>query len=208
MISTTTARRTSGTPCPTPWPPRPGGQLKAKGWTAGLPWGFEVRLSHKVDCALEGPGDGRSLRDWVRLGVVRVTGEPFPARLLDAQAYLMSPGGTHGPIFLATENFKVIRAYNTSDLYAVFVGHLGDRIAGGGDFATPWRGIGQLPTAEIEETQERLRKHGFDIEKIDGKIGSNTRRQIGMFQRKSGLAVDCWPGAATLARLRAGDVPR
>ena len=46
----------------------------------------------------------------------------------------MSPAGTYGPQFLASENFKVIRLYNTSDLYALFVGHLSDRIRGGGDF--------------------------------------------------------------------------
>ncbi len=177
-------------------------QLKSKGWTLGLPWGFEVTLPAKVDCAYEGPTEARPLSDWARLGVVRTGGKPFPAQHVNASAYLMSPGGTHGPIFLVTDNFKVIRAYNTSDLYAVFVGHLADRIAGGGDFATPWRGIGQLPTVEIAETQERLKARGFGISIVDGMIGSNTRRQIGLFQRASGLAVDCWPGAETLSRLR------
>ena len=66
------------------------------------------------------------------------SGQPFPAALQDKSAYLMSPGGAYGPSFLVTENFKVMRAYNTSDLYAVFVGHLGDRIAGVADFDTPW----------------------------------------------------------------------
>ncbi len=183
-------------------------QLKSKGWILGLPWGFEVTLPAKVDCALEGPGDARSLGEWAKLGVTQTGGKPFPDKLRDQPAYLMSPGGTHGPMFLATENFKVIRAYNTSDLYAVFVGHLGDRIAGGGDFVTPWRGIGQLPTAEIEETQQRLKERGFAIGLIDGKIGSNTRKQIGLFQRASGMAVDCWPGSATLARLRASVATR
>ncbi len=42
----------------------------------------------------------------------------------------MMPSGAYGPAFLATENFKVIRLYNTSDLYALFVGDLADRIAG------------------------------------------------------------------------------
>ncbi len=177
-------------------------QLKSKGWTFGLPWGFEVELPAKVDCALEGPTEARPLGEWARLGLARVDGKSFPAKHLGASAYLMSPGGTHGPIFLVSENFKVIRAYNTSDLYAVFVGHLADRIAGGGDFARPWRGIGQLPTAQIAETQERLKARGFGISIVDGKIGSNTRRQIGLFQRASGLGVDCWPGVETLSRLR------
>lgn len=177
-------------------------QLKGKGWKQGLPWGFEIALPGKLDCAFEGPDDERPLAEWAKLGVTLVGGKPLPQQFSGDAAYMMSPGGTHGPMFLVTGNFKVLRAYNTSDLYAVFVGHLGDRIAGGGDFATPWVGIGQLPTAEIAETQERLKAHGFAISIVDGKIGSNTRRQIGLFQRKAGLPVDCWPGPATLARLR------
>lgn len=177
-------------------------QLKSKGWTAGIPWGIEVRLPAAVDCAFEGPDDERPLGEWAKLGVTRVNGEPLPEKLAGEIAYLMSPGGSHGPQFLATGNFKVIRAYNTSDLYAVFVGHLADRIAGGGDFATPWRGIVQLSTAELIEIQERLKAAGQAISIVDGKIGSNTRRQIGLYQRKAGMPVDCWPGAATLARLR------
>jgi len=179
-------------------------QLKSKGWRLGVPWGFEIALPAKVDCAFEGPDDERPLAEWGKLGVTLVGGQPLPQKLLAETAYLMSPGGTHGPMFLVTENFKVIRAYNTSDLYAVFVGHLADRIAGGGDFLTPWQGIGQLPTAEIVETQERLKAQGGAISIVDGKIGSNTRKQIGLFQRKASLPVDCWPGAATLAKLRQG----
>ena len=179
-------------------------QLKDKGWIKGLPWGFEVKLPAKVDCANEGPPDARPLREWSKLGITRADGRAFPEGSLEQPAYLMSPGGTHGPAFLVTDNFKVIRLYNTSDLYSVFVGNLGDRIVGGGDFITPWKGIGQLPTAEIEEMQKRLQGAGLAIDKVDGMIGSNTRRQIGLYQRKAGLAVDCWPSPGTLAALRGG----
>ncbi len=177
-------------------------QLKAKGWTSGVPWGFEVTLPKTVDCAHEGPPDERPLSEWTRLGLKRADGKPIPTALMNATAYMMSPGGTHGPIFLVTENFKVIRLYNTSDLYAVFVGHLGDRIAGGGDFVAGWQGIGQLPTAEISEIQERLKGLGYAITIVDGKIGSNTRRQIGLYQRTAKIPVDCWPSPTTLKQLR------
>ena len=177
-------------------------QLKDKGWTKGLRWGFEVVLPPKVDCALEGPGDGRTLAAWIKLGVKRKNGKPFPAEHMNQSAYMMSPGGTNGPIFLATNNFKVYRLYNMSDLYAVFVGHLADRIAGGGDFVTPWRNIKQLSTTGLEETQQRLKDLGYAITVVDGKIGSNTRKQIGLFQRASGMTVDCWPSKKTLKELR------
>jgi hypothetical protein len=177
-------------------------QLKGKGWLTGVPWGIEVRLPAGIDCAHEGPGDGRGYAEWARLGVLQVDGKPIPARLAKHSAYLMSPAGTHGPSFLVSDNFKVIRLYNTSDLYAVFVGNLGDRISGGGDFRTPWRGVGQLPTAEISEAQQLLKDLGYAITIVDGFIGSNTRKQIGLFQRAARVPVDCWPSRTTLARMR------
>jgi peptidoglycan hydrolase-like protein with peptidoglycan-binding domain len=89
-----------------------------------------------------------------------------------------------------------------SDLYALFVGNLADRIVGGGDFATAWRGAKQLATADIAEIQDRLKGLGYAIDKVDGKIGSVTRRQVGLYQRSSLIQVDCWPGAPTLAKMR------
>lgn len=180
-----------------------GRQLAQKGWIKGLPWGIEIKPGPRVDCAEEGPRNARPMDEWAKLGVVRADGRPLPAAHAGAQAYLMSPGGSYGPQFLVTENFKVIRAYNTSDLYALFVGHLSDRIAGGAAFLTPWATIRQLPTRDIEAIQRRLKALGHDIDKIDGKIGSNTRWQIGLFQRRVGMPVDCWPTDALLRRLQA-----
>jgi lytic murein transglycosylase len=177
-------------------------QLKDKGWTTGLPWGFEVRLPPAVDCANEGPVNARALSDWAKSGVTRADGLAFPAAHADKPAYLMSPGGAYGPQFLVTDNFKVIRAYNTSDLYAVFVGHLSDRIGGGADFRTPWGAVTQLPTRDVEDIQRRLQTGGAPIDKIDGKIGSNTRWQIGQYQRAQKLRVDCWPTTTVLGHLR------
>jgi lytic murein transglycosylase len=179
-------------------------QLKGKGWIAGQSWGYEVHLPAAVDCALEGPANARPISEWVRLGVVRTGGRQFRAEDMSAEAYLMMPGGAFGPAFLALENFKVIRRYNTSDLYALFVGHLADRIAGGGDFETPWRNISQLPAKDVEEIQQRLQTLGQPIDKIDGKVGSNTRWQIGAYQKQNRLAVECWPTEALVKHLRNG----
>lgn len=182
-------------------------QLKLKGWVPDLPWGFEVVTGTGVDCANDGPANERPISEWVKLGVKRPGGQPIPPVLFPQTAYLMSPGGAYGPQFLVTENFKVLRAYNTSDLYALFVGHLADRIAGGGEFHTPWGQIQQLGTKSIEEIQQRLKDRGYAIDKIDGKIGSNTRWQIGLYQRKSHLKVDCWPSDAVLTSLRLARTP-
>jgi hypothetical protein len=115
----------------------------------------------------------------------------------------MMPAGTHGPAFLATQNFKVIRLYNTSDLYALFVGHLSDRIRGGGDFAQPWKDFQQPKTQTVHDLQARLQALGYPMDKIDGKIGSNTRKQIGLYQKANGLSIDCWPSDGVLAHANA-----
>jgi hypothetical protein len=169
---------------------------------AGQTWGFEVRIPPTADCALEGPSEARSIAAWAKLGFVRAGNRPWTEKELGLEAYLMSPAGALGPSFLVIENYKVLRRYNTSDLYAVFVGHLADRIAGGSDFATPWR-AGPQNTRVIEAIQKRLKERGYEVEKIDGKIGSNTRRLIGRYQRANKLRVDCWPSEALVAHLEA-----
>jgi lytic murein transglycosylase len=182
-------------------------QLKQKGWLTGVPWGFEVKSGPRVDCANEGPLNARAISEWISLGVTRADGRPFIPEHLTLSTYLMSPGGGFGPQFLVTENFKVLRAYNMSDFYALFVGHLADRIAGGGDFRTGWGDIKQLSTRDIEELQSRLKTHGYAIDKIDGKIGSNTRWQIGLYERAAGLDVRCWPTLSVLNSLRQASRP-
>ncbi|MDX2289939.1 MAG: lytic murein transglycosylase [Hyphomicrobiaceae bacterium] len=178
-------------------------QLAGKGWVRGQTWGYEVVIPPSSDCAEEGPPGARTIAEWASLGFKRAGARAFPADVLAAKAYLMSPAGAHGPSFLALENFQVIRRYNTSDLYATFVGNLADRIAGGGPFVTPFKSIGPQKTAIIRGTQEALQAKGYPIDIVDGFIGSNTRRQVGLYQRASGLPVDCWPSERTLAHLRA-----
>ncbi len=177
-------------------------QLKNKGWVRGQTWGYEIIIPTSSDCSLEGPPGMRPLRSWIKDGYRRVKNKKFPTHVLDAPAYLMSPAGTYGPSFLVLENFQVIRRYNTSDLYATFVGNLADRIAGGGDFVTKWKNIGRQRTEIIRGVQQGLMDAGYDIKIVDGFIGSGTRRQVGLYQKANGLRIDCWPGPSTLKHLR------
>lgn len=177
-------------------------QLRGKGWVPGQTWGYEVRLPAGTTCELEGPPNARSVREWARLGVVRTRDRTFSAGALDSQAFILTPGGAYGPAFLALENFMVIKRYNMSDLYALFVGNLADRIAGGGDFEVPWGRVRQLSARGIAEIQRRLKARGYPISKIDGKAGMNTRSQIGAYQQDNRLRIDCWPSRALLTGLR------
>ena len=119
-----------------------------------------------------------------------------------SEASLILPAGNDGPAFLLTRNYFVLKDYNFSDLYVLFVGNLSDRIAGGSAFARPWPRVAQASAREIEAMQRRLTELGFYSDRIDGKAGMATRVALGRFQKSKGLALDCWPSAAALGTLR------
>ncbi|KIC37105.1 membrane protein [Ruegeria sp. ANG-R] len=180
-----------------------GTYLAQYGWVAGRDWGFEVNLPETVSCALEGPDQGRPIRDWVAMGIDRVSGRPFPAHELAAEGYLMMPAGRSGPAFIVTPNFYVLKDYNTSDLYALFVGHVGDRIQYGvGDFHGRWGDIGNLYRSDIAMMQQSLVQQGHDVGGVDGLPGYKTRRSIGRWQEASGRKPTCFPDANLKTALR------
>ena len=118
------------------------------------------------------------------------------------KASLLLPEGTFGPAFLTPKNYYVLKDYNFSDLYVLFVGHLSDLIGGGRPFETPWSKAKQLRSREVEAMQRRLAALGLYKDKIDGKAGMLTRAALGAYQKKNGLKVDCWPTADVLAHMR------
>ncbi len=180
-----------------------GAYLDEHGWVTGRDWGFEVILPTTVSCALEGPDQGRLIRDWVAMGVNRVSGKPFPAHELAAEGYLMMPAGRSGPAFIVTPNFYVLKDYNTSDLYALFVGHVGDRIQYGvGDFRGRWGDVGNLYRSDVASMQQVLVQQGHDVGGVDGLPGYKTRRSIGRWQEASGSTPTCFPDASLKAVLK------
>ena len=63
------------------------------------------------------------------------------------------------------------------------VGHLGDRIRGGGPIAGAWpRGERELSRTEKIELQERLIARGYDTGATDGVIGPDTIAAIRAYQ--------------------------
>jgi lytic murein transglycosylase len=178
-------------------------QLRAKGWRPGRRWAHEVRAPKALDCTQADPSHKLPVREWLRRDFVLARHEALAPADLAEEASLILPAGNAGPAFLITQNYFVIKEYNFSDLYVLFVGNLADRIAGGGAFATPWPKLAQLRTRDIEELQRRLTDLGFYADKIDGKAGMATRLALGRFQKARGQPVDCWPDAAVLQSLRA-----
>src|SRR6202012_1388794 len=141
--------------------------------------------------------------EWLREGFVPVRGEKLSAQEQAQPASLLQPEGIAGPAFLTTKNYFVIKEYNFSDLYVLFVGHLSDRMTNPEPFATPWSASRQLRTADVETMQQELTRLGFYKDKLDGKAGMLTRAALGAYQKSAGLKVDCWPSAAVLRSMSA-----
>jgi lytic murein transglycosylase len=107
-----------------------------------------------------------------------------------------------GPRFTTTTNFRVLKRYNNSDAYAIGVGHLADRIAGGpplrGRFPPDANGMTKDDRVLL---QRRLTAEGFDTGGSDGVIGPNTRAAIRAYQSQAGLPVTGEPSLALLRQL-------
>lgn len=165
--------------------------LARSGWRRGQPWGQEVRLP-------AGIGAGRrAVSDWARLGVRGADGGDLRG---SGTATLLRTGG---PAFLLYSNYHVILRYNNAQSYAIGVGHLSDRLRGGGalqaDFPPDAAG---MKIADRAEMQRLLTQRGFDAGKADGVIGAKTTTAIADFQSSLGLTVTGQPSLDLLERLR------
>jgi lytic murein transglycosylase len=173
------------------------------GWVKGRDWGFEVTVPDSVSCALEGPDRGKRISDWAALGIARVNGKPFPANEARSKGFLLMPAGRNGPAFIVTPNFYVLKEYNESDLYALFIGHSADRIEHGDrGFAGSWGKVGGLYRSDVAALQRGLEKLGYDVGTADGLPGFKTRRSIGDWQARNGLAPTCFPNTELVEALK------
>ncbi|MGA7807824.1 lytic murein transglycosylase [Bradyrhizobium sp.] len=178
-------------------------QLVNKGWQSGVRWAYEVHAPANADCTMGVPEVTKPIGEWLRDGFVPVRGERLSAAEQAEPASLLQPEGIYGPAFLATKNYFVIKEYNFSDLYVLYVGHLSDRMTSPLPFETPWSASTQLRTADVEAMQQGLTRIGLYKDKIDGKAGMQTRAALGAYQKSAGLKVDCWPSEAVLHSISA-----
>ncbi|UJW76729.1 lytic murein transglycosylase [Rhizobium sp. SL42] len=177
--------------------------LVKSGWQRGRDWGFEISIPDGVSCAQEGPDRAQPVSAWTAEGLTRISGKAFPSREIKQDAMMLVPAGTFGPEFLVTPNFYVIKEYNNSDLYALFIGNLADRIAGGsGAFKGSWGDVGKMLRSDVLAMQKALVAQGYDVGKVDGLPGFKTRRSLGEWQTKNGLTPTCYPSASLKAKLR------
>ncbi len=174
-----------------------GNYMQRSKWKAGLPWGYEVIVPAQFD-HMQSRG---TFKEWIARGIRRADGGGFPE---SGNAFMLFPSGAGGPAFLVTDNFNVIKAYNNSDVYAIAVGHLADRMHGGGKIRTPWPAEDpQLSRAQRISLQKRLQEKGYTVKDFQGRLDFDIRDAVRIEQKKLGLTPDGHPTAAFLQRIGA-----
>lgn len=174
--------------------------LREKGWTAGQPWGIEVSLPRNFDFQYSGERIKKRASEWNAMGVRTISGGTVPDH---GPSSVLVPAGAGAAAFVIYDNFHMLEEYNPADAYVIGVGHLADRIRGGGSIQGSWpRSDRALSLSERREMQTLLQSAGCDPGKFDGIVGPNTIEAIRCFQRRIGQVPDGYANTRLLARLR------
>ena len=169
--------------------------LAMHGWKRGLPWGFEVAVPLGFDTMKS----RAKFAEWTKLGVRRADGGGYPA---SGDGILFFPTGVPGPAFVVTANFDVIKAYNDSDVYALAIGQLANRMQGGAPLKTPWpKHATQLSHDNRIALQRKLAALGYDQMRFSAHIDFQMRDFVRAEQKKHGLLPDGHPTTVLLDRM-------
>jgi len=169
--------------------------LQKGGWTPGLTPAFEVVVPSGFDYRRSRGG----FAEWRALGLRRADGAALPAT---GQAILFFPSGARGPAFLVTDNFVAIKRYNNSDVYALAVWQLAERMQGRGPVRAAWPADDrQLSVEERIALQKKLAELGYSVRNFTGHFDFDLRDAMREEQVKLGLIADGHPTPALLERL-------
>ena len=175
--------------------------LAKHGWTKDLPWGFEVRLPAKFALTAADSSSPAPFSSFTARGVVKADGSPLPG---SGDGRLLILAGLNGPVFLVTSNFDAIKTYNNSTAYALSVGLLGDAVSGRPGLVAQWPTRDHpLTAAQIQKLQTQLKKMGYDVGRVDGKIGDTLRSAISTYQERNGLPPDGYANQTLFSRVSA-----
>ena len=176
-----------------------GNFIASLGWRAGEPWLQEVAVPARLpwdqaDLAIKHPR-----AQWAKWGVKARGGSALKADGLPAS--LILPMGRKGPAFLAYPNFQIYLEWNQSLVYTTTAAYFATRLAGAPKVSHGNPATG-LSLAQAKQLQQRLAARGYDVGKIDGIIGADTRAAVKAVQLQFGQPADSWPTPDLLGRLR------
>ncbi len=174
--------------------------LRKHGWQPGEPWLLEVKVPadlpwDQADIAIQHPR-----AQWAKWGVKSADGRAIKADAFPAS--LLLPMGKDGPAFLAYHNFtKAYLKWNESLVYSTTAAYLATRISGARPVGKGRAPVAALDFSQLMELQKALAAKGYDVGKIDGKLGKGTRAAVKDTQIKLGLPADSWPTQELLQQI-------
>ncbi len=171
--------------------------LSNMGWRAAQPWLQEVILPFDMDWGLTGLDTQKPVSNWAALGVQGANQPLYPA---DLESSIILPQGRFGPAFIAYPNFHVYFEWNQSFVYVTTAAYFATLLEGSPRYGFELEDPG-LDRAEMKSLQSALRDLGYDVGKLDGILGAQTRRAVQEVQSELGLPADAWPTWALLNAL-------
>jgi lytic murein transglycosylase len=171
--------------------------IQSMGYKPGQPWIQEVTLPENLPWGQSGLGNEVPASEWFSHGVTPRDGD---TSFGDLPAALILPQGRKGPAFLAYPNFGIYLQWNQSFIYTTSAAYFATRLSG----APPYqKGVPEagLDSDAMKELQSKLQAHGHDVGKIDGILGSGTRRAVQKEQARLDMPADGWPTAELLSAL-------
>ena len=151
------------------------------------------------DCSLEGPPGQRTIGEWMKLGFERAGPKPLPARrarhrrLSHDAVRRLRPGVPRHREFQGHPPLQHVRPLRAVRRRSRRPHRRWRRLL----TCRPRRSRSRAPRRS-RRSRSGCRSSAIRLDKIDGKIGSNTRRQVGTYQKTNGLKIDCWPTEAML----------
>ena len=116
----------------------------------------------------------------------------------------MLPAGLKGPAFLATNNFSVLKLYNNSDVYAIFVGHVADMIAANAPVDVRGRmaaGRALPPRPHPALPRGAGGARATTSARSTGWPASRRGARMGIEEQRLGLPLTCYPSKAVVDRV-------
>ena len=171
--------------------------IQSLGFRAGEPWIQEVTLPADLPWEKSGLGGEIPAGEWFSLGVTPRDGNTGFGAL---PAALVLPQGRNGPAFLTYPNFNIYLEWNQSFIYTTSAAYFATRLMGAPTYqkGNPQAG---LDDGNMKTLQAKLQSLGHDVGKIDGILGSGTRRAVQKEQARLGMAADGWPTPELLQAL-------
>ncbi len=169
--------------------------LEHSRWDPAHPWGLEVLLPESFN--FDNIQTWHDSEFWRNKGIKNAHKSQHSRLAEIGESTLLLPAGASGPAFLVSQNFNSILRWNNSNLYAIAVGLLADRLLGVPDLLKKTTEQ-NLRAKDIKKLQQRLNELGFNAGVVDAVLGTQTRRAISRYQKLHDLVPDGFPSPKTL----------